>query len=179
MRGLRVGRPVKISIRWVEAPNKKPKGQEASLSYSQPMITRRRTLTLFLAPAAAAMLPVMAQTAQRIPLAQLEEMFENMRAKTKWNVDGPLLWGYFFFDPKEERLQRTAKELDASGYRVVGIQQVSGRQLFRLHVERIEAHTPASLHARNTEFYALAEKQGLASYDGMDVGPAPITAKRP
>jgi hypothetical protein len=141
------------------------------------MITRRRTLSLFLAPAVAAMPPVMAQTARRIQLAQLEEMFVNMRARTKWNVDGPLLWGYFFFDPNEEKLQRVAKELDASGYRVVGIQQVSGRQLFRLHVERIEAHTPASLHARNTEFYALAEKQGLASYDGMDVGPAPTAAK--
>jgi hypothetical protein len=58
------------------------------------MITRRRTLSLFLAPAVAAMPPVMAQTARRIQLAQLEEMFVNMRARTKWNVDGPLLWGY-------------------------------------------------------------------------------------
>lgn len=36
-------------------------------------------------------LPAMAQSKKQIPLTQLEAMFENMRAKTKWDVDGPLL----------------------------------------------------------------------------------------
>ena len=40
-----------------------------------------------------------------------------------------------------------------------------------LHVEKEEAHSPGSLHARNAEFYALAEEHDLLSYDGMDVGP--------
>ena len=40
-----------------------------------------------------------------------------------------------------------------------------------LHVEREEVHSPRSLHARNAEFYALAEAHDLLSYDGMDVGP--------
>ncbi|RZS63283.1 regulator of ribonuclease activity B [Sphaerotilus mobilis] len=99
-------------------------------------------------------------------------MFVNMRAKTPWNVDGPLLWGYFFFDPSEEKLKGAAKEL-AANYRIVGITEVPGRQTFRLHIEKVEVHSPASLHARNAELYEVAEKHKLASYDGMDVGPVP------
>ena len=121
--------------------------------------------------------PAVAQTQRRIPLAKLETMFAQMRANTKWNVDGPLLWGYFFLDPSAEKLKHAATDLEAMGYRVVGIAPGAGRQVFRLHVERVEAHTPASLNARNNEFYALAEKYSLASYDGMDVGPAPVTSK--
>jgi hypothetical protein len=141
------------------------------------MITRRPILWLLPAAVAATALPAMAETSRRIPLAQLEGMFASMGVKTKWNVDGPLLWGYFFFDPSEAKLQAAAKELQAAGYRVVGVQQVGAKQLFRLHVERVEAHTPISLNARNSEFYAFAEKHALASYDGMDVGPAPEVAK--
>jgi hypothetical protein len=118
-----------------------------------------------------------AQSAKRIQLAQLEQMFTNMRAQTKWNVDGPLLWGYFFFDPSAEKLQRVATELETMGYHVVSIEQPSGKKVFRLHVEKVETHSPASLGERNQQFYALAERYSLASYDGMDVGPAPGASK--
>ena len=114
----------------------------------------------------------MAQTSPHIQLSQLEAMFSGMRAKTPWNVDGPLLWGYFFLDPSQEKLASAAKELLAGQYRVVGINEVPGRHIFRLHVEKVEVHSPASLHARNNELYELAAKYKLASYDGMDVGPA-------
>ena len=120
---------------------------------------------------AAVCTPAPAQGPRRIQLAQVEAMFANMRAKAPWNVDGPLLWGYFFFDPSREKLEQAASELQPAGYRVVGLSQVQGQQRFRLHVERVEVHTPATLDARNQEFYALAERLGLASYDGMDVGP--------
>jgi hypothetical protein len=114
-----------------------------------------------------------AQPQRRIQLTQLEAMFANIRAKTTWNVDGPLLWGYFFIDPSEEKLKQAAGELAAAGYRVVSVQKVEGRNLYRLHIERIEAHTPSTLNQKNNEFYAFAEKHSIASYDGMDVGPAP------
>jgi hypothetical protein len=41
---------------------------------------------------------------------QLEEMFAGMRAKAPWNVDGPLLWGYFFNSPEKGALEKTALE---------------------------------------------------------------------
>lgn len=113
----------------------------------------------------------MAQTQQRIARSQLDQMFSQMRAKAPWNVDGPLLWGYFFLDGSREKLELAASELVSMGYRVVGIEPTPvGR--YRLHVERIEVHSPASLDSRNQELYALADRLKIASYDGMDVGPA-------
>lgn len=113
----------------------------------------------------------MAQSKQKIQLSQLQSMFSDMRARTPWNVDGPLLWGYFFFDTKASRLEQIASELAPLGYRLVSLEEVQGKGTFRLHVEKIETHTPETLNKRNGEFYALAEKYGVASYDGMDVGP--------
>jgi hypothetical protein len=118
-------------------------------------------------------LPSYAQPAKRIELHQIEAMFGQMRAKAPWNVDGPLLWGYFFFDPDPEKLKRAAAELESAGYRIVGIDGVPARKTSRLHVEKVEVHSPQSLHERNTAFYALAAKHALASYDGMDVGSPP------
>jgi hypothetical protein len=104
-------------------------------------------------------------------LQQMEQMFANMRAETKWNVDGDLLWGYFFTDRDTNKLQRAAQRLTASGYRLVQIYPTDDRSTCFLHVERIEKHTPQTLYARNREFERLASELGLESYDGMDVGP--------
>lgn len=118
-----------------------------------------------------------AQTKRQISRSQLDAMFSQMRAKTPWNVDSPLLWGYFFLDGSRVKLELAASELTSKGYRVVGIDP-AGVGRYRLHVERIEVHSPASLDFRNQELYALAERLEIASYDGMDVGPVgPPTRK--
>ena len=108
-----------------------------------------------------------------IELGMLEDMFSGMRAKTKWNVDGPMLWGYFFTDRSTEKLERAATYLTAQGYRLVGIHETDDRSTRVLHVERGEAHTPQTLFERNEALYKLASEFGLDSYDGMDVGPVP------
>ena len=120
--------------------------------------------------------PAQAQIAPKIPLVQLQAMFANMRSQTHWNVDGPLLWGYFFLDPERAKLDAAAAELSAKGYRVVDIAKVDGRDLFKLHVERVAVQTPESLYARDIELEALARKLHIRNYDGMDVGPAPTSA---
>ena len=137
------------------------------------MTTRRTALLQLAAVALACRYPIaFGQSSSRLTLSQMEEMFRGLRAKTEWDVDGPLLWGYYFFDTSPAKLARLGDELKASGYRVVGIEPVAGKPDHRLHVERVEKHTPASLHARNQELYALAAKYTVDAYDGMDVGPA-------
>jgi len=106
-----------------------------------------------------------------ITLQALDEMFGNIRTKTKWNIDGDLVWGYFFFDRRQEKLRLLGQELQKSGYRLVNLYPSDDRTTYVLHVEKIEHHTPQTLHARNQEFYRLAEQNGIDSYDGMDVGP--------
>ena len=108
----------------------------------------------------------------RIPLSKLELMFSEMRRNTKWNVDGPLLWGYFFVDSSRARLSNLAERLQADGYKLVELRPaVDSTIMHQLHVERIETPTPESLHARNAQLYSLVAELGVASYDGMDVGP--------
>jgi len=51
-----------------------------------------------------------------IELAQLEEMFAGMRSQTPWNIDGPMLWGYFFTDASQDNLTTAAALLKAKGY---------------------------------------------------------------
>ena len=110
-------------------------------------------------------------TKTKIPLEQLEDMFANMRAKTKWDLDGDMLWGYFFTDPDPKKLEPVAKHLSESGYRVVSIYPADDKSIHWLHVERVEHHTPKTLFARNQELEAVATKFRIATYDGMDVGP--------
>ena len=108
---------------------------------------------------------------KEITLKQLEDMFANMRAQTNWDVYGEMLWGYFFTDPDPDKLEPVAEHLAGRGYSVVSIYETDDKSTHFLHVERIEKHTPQTLHARNAEFDKLAAKFGLECYDGMDVGP--------
>ena len=99
-------------------------------------------------------------------------MFAQMRANAPWNVDGPLLWGYYFMSRERAPLEAASKALGASGYRVVDISRRDDG-MWWLHIEKVEHHTVDSLDERNQQFYAFAREHGLSSYDGMDVGPAP------
>ena len=128
---------------------------------------------------AALTLPAGAQVAPRISLPQLETMFSNMRAQTHWNIDGPMLWGYYFLDADRVKLDVVSTALASQGYRVVAIQKINGREDYRLHVEKVEVHTPQTLYARDVDLEALARKYKLRSYDGMDVGPPPADAAAP
>jgi hypothetical protein len=105
----------------------------------------------------------------------VERMFEDIRAKTEWDIDGPMLWGYFFTDPSEKKLKGLVPILEAQGYRFVALfvpdLDEGEDEYFFLHVEREEAHSVASLNERNQHLQALAELNGIGSYDGMDVGP--------
>jgi hypothetical protein len=94
-----------------------------------------------------------------------------MREDAPFDVEGPLLWGYFFVDADKARLKPLAEELARQGFREAGLFRSDDRGTYFLQVERVERHTPESLHQLNQQLYALAERFGIASYDGMDAGP--------
>src|SRR5262245_44562353 len=54
-----------------------------------------------------------------IELSTLQDMFDEIRSNTSWNMDGPMLWGYYFTDRSAEKLQEVAAELEKDGYRYV------------------------------------------------------------
>jgi len=106
-----------------------------------------------------------------ITLDKLEEMFASMRRDAPWDVEGDLLWGYFFTDPDPKKLEPVASRLAQDGYRIVSLYPTDDGATHFLHVERVETHSPKSLDKRNQDFYALAAEFDIESYDGMDVGP--------
>lgn len=116
-------------------------------------------------------LPSYAEKDSMIEKSQLQEMFDNIRAKTKWNIDGNMVWGYFFTGENEAVLDAPSKELSKMGYKVVAIYPADDKSMYWLHVEKIETHTVQSLFQRNSELYRFASKFNEVEYDGMDVGP--------
>jgi hypothetical protein len=104
----------------------------------------------------------------------IEEMFADIRTQGKWNLDGPLLWGYFFTAGTKQKLEPAGKALTKDGYRFVDIwlsesDEPDEPDCWWLHVERVEHHTVDSLHKRNKLLEAVAKKFDV-DYDGMDVG---------
>ena len=103
-------------------------------------------------------------------------MFAEMKAHAPWDLSGNLLWGYYFTGASKAALESAARALVGEGYTLVEIRPLEPTAaargvVWQLHVERVEHHTPDSLVARNDALYAFANVHGLASYDGMDVGP--------
>lgn len=111
-----------------------------------------------------------------IYIEQLEEMFSNINENTDWNTSGNMLWGYFFTHSEPTKLEEAKEVLISKGYTFVDIylsdkEEPSEPDMFWLHVELIETHSPKSLDIRNDELYIFAHEFGLDSYDGMDIGP--------
>lgn len=111
-----------------------------------------------------------------ISIEILEDMFAGIREKTTWNIDGDMLWGYFFTGSSKQELEEIGFQLESSGYDLVEVREHERESsdeplVWQLHVERVEAHTVDTLNARNIQFEALAERYDNVIYDGMDVGP--------
>jgi hypothetical protein len=108
-------------------------------------------------------------------ITAINEMFANIRENTDWDLNGPLVWGYFFVNTTPEPLHGLATVLEGQGYTVVEVfepELEDGEAPYHvLHVERVEVHSEASLDVRNHELQTLAEANGVEDYDGMDVGP--------
>jgi len=107
---------------------------------------------------------------EKITRDVIEKLFKNMRKDKSIDVNGPLLWGYFFNDPSVDKLENAIKELEALGYEYVGVYSDEDETDFALHVQKVETHTVDSLIALNEVFYTFAAKHGIEAYDGMDVG---------
>ena len=108
---------------------------------------------------------------ETITLQQLNEMFAGLRDETDWNIDGEMLWGYYFTAKAPEVLESVAEALSERNFDIAEIFESDDEPIFILQTERLEKHTPESLFALNAELEALAAKFDGVEYDGMDVNP--------
>ena len=112
----------------------------------------------------------------------LVEMFESIANRGDWDMNQPMLWGYFFTHRDAAVLRAAVPHLQGLDYDFVELfksekDDPQDDDLWWLHVQRIEVHTVDSLFARNERLYGFASSHGLDSYDGMDVGPAPVVER--
>lgn len=103
----------------------------------------------------------------------LEFTFGEMKKQTDWNLQGKLVWGFFFTSPTKPPLIEASKSLEKTGYRIVSVYTDDKKKDWWLHVEKIEVHSIDSLHARNQELVKFSSQMKLGTYDGWDVGPVP------
>ncbi|MBA3679615.1 MAG: ribonuclease E inhibitor RraB [Bacteroidetes bacterium] len=94
-----------------------------------------------------------------------------------------LTYGYFFTDRSLSKLEVISEELVKLGYTFVDVLEPDNDDkddegYFYLHVEKVEKHNVDSLDLRNMEFYKLAHKYDLDSYDGFDAGPIGFDPER-
>jgi len=109
---------------------------------------------------------------ETITLEQLHKLFGDLRAETSWNMDGEMLWGYYFVSDDANKLTEAGALLASEGYDVAGVFENEDEPGFILHVQKLEVHTPESLFARNAVLEQFAAANALRAYDGMDVSPA-------
>jgi hypothetical protein len=112
----------------------------------------------------------------------LVEMFESIAERGAWDMSRPMLWGYFFTNHEPTALRAAVPILQSDDYEFVDVYQSAkdnptDPEMWWLHVQRVEVHTVDTLFARNELLSELASRQGIDSYDGMDVGPPPVAAR--
>jgi hypothetical protein len=115
-----------------------------------------------------------------ITFQQLEEFFSDTRetyksGRSSWSIDDTCRWSYFFVDPDLKKFGPVADHLETLGYEVAGTLDPEASDempVYYLRVDRVERHTPQSLHELNQKLYGVARQFGLQDYDGMDVGAA-------
>jgi len=112
----------------------------------------------------------------------LVEMFDSIAERGEMDMSRPMLWGYFFTNRDPAALRAVIPNLQSDDYEFVDVYQSekdnpNDDDLWWLHVQRVEVHTVDSLFARNERLAEFASLHGIDSYDGMDVGPAPVAAR--
>ena len=96
-------------------------------------------------------------------------MFAGLRSESDWNIDGEMLWGYYFTAAAPEMLESVAESLSERGFDISEIFESDDEPIFILQAERLEKHTPESLFALNAELEVLASK-----FEGVDSESEPI-----
>lgn len=109
-----------------------------------------------------------------ITLEEIQALFDDLRADTDWNVDGPLTWGYYFTDTDSDRLKPLSEHLCAGGYRFIELYATEDSRRYFLHLERVERLRPESVLRRHRQMEEKAAEFGVEAFDGLDVeGPPP------
>lgn len=98
----------------------------------------------------------------------IDTIFDEMELQGV-DIKKPLLYGYYFYDKDQSKLEKLKDELLKDKYRLVRLEKAEDQE-FLLQVEKVEIHSRASLLERENQLEQLSKTFQVASYDGWDVG---------
>ena len=106
----------------------------------------------------------------------IKEIFAEAKREDDWDLEGEMLYSYYFVDTDAGKLESLGNLLEEEGYDFMDIFELGDEETdeptgeFLLHIDKEEVHSPESLAERNVEFARLAEKHGISTYDGWEFG---------
>lgn len=109
-------------------------------------------------------------------IAGIEELFAEAKREDNWDLDGEMLYSYYFVDTDIDKLETFGNLLEEKGYEFMDIFELGDEETdestgeYLLHIDKEETHTPQSLAERNVEFAKLAKEHSLLTYDGWEFG---------
>lgn len=104
-----------------------------------------------------------------ISLPKMQETFKKMEKEAGWDIKSPLIWGYFFLDHDNRKLELFAKKLQEEGFKIVDIRKTEDG-IFNLHIEEKIVHSPESLYNTSRKLAKLANENHIETFDGWDAG---------
>ena len=109
-------------------------------------------------------------------LEGIREIFQTAKSEDNWDLEGEMLYSFYFVDEDVDKLEKLGLKLEADGYDFLDIFELGDEETdestgeYLLHIDKIETLTPEALAARNVEFQKLADEYEIASYDGWEFG---------
>ncbi|CAN5128019.1 hypothetical protein BH09PAT1_BH09PAT1_1890 [soil metagenome] len=115
-------------------------------------------------------------TIPKITMSDALSQFQTIKTKTKWDITKPLVWGYYFYDHDQTKLDHVALQLKKQGFMDVRILPAAGStdNNYLLYVSEKVVLTPELLYKQSQEFAKLATTNHLESYDGWEAGEQPL-----
>ena len=108
-------------------------------------------------------------------LKEIKEIFADAAREEEWDVDGEMLYSFYFIDETIDKLEKLGLHLENEGYDFINIFELGDEESgeptgeYLLHLDKTEKHTPETLVERIDEFLKLAEENEV-EFDGWEFG---------
>lgn len=108
-------------------------------------------------------------------LKEIKEIFADAAREEEWDVEGEMLYSYYFIDETFDKLEKLAQHFEKESYDFINIYELGDEETneptgeFLLHIDKTEKQTPETLVERIDEFLKLAEEYEV-EFDGWEFG---------
>ena len=108
-------------------------------------------------------------------LQEIKKIFADAAREEEWDVEGEMLYSYYFIDETMDKLEKLAQHFENENYDYINIYELGDEETneptgeYLLHIDKTEKHTPETLVERVDEFLKLAEEFEV-EFDGWEFG---------